>query len=178
MKQIFFPIILLLFCVSLIAQKQDPFKSRIDEIRKWYTEVQSLGMKNCQTKRKTEYDRLSLESEKIPFEQVVKTCRLSAEYELTKGDFQGHEWAYEVNIYRKNGKVFFVFVKGGAEGYSYERRYYCDLNENLIKQLEKEADGGAELTGPNKEIKLSTYTKKIHASIPDEFRAVESVWGK
>jgi len=73
----------------------------------------------------------------------------------------GYEWGQEVSIYKRKGKIFFIFVTGGAETWSYEYRYYFDADENLIRHLVKEADYGNEISGPNKEIKIDAKKKNV-----------------
>ena len=78
----------------------------------------------------------------MPFDQTINLCRLNKIYLVRKAQYQGYEWSEDVFIYSKNDKIFFVFVKGSAEGYSYEKRFYCNSEEKIIKQLDQEAEYG------------------------------------
>lgn len=146
---------------------------RINDIRAWYSQIQNLGLKNCRQKTRVKYDSFSVESEKIPFDQVASKCKLSDEFELIEGNFSGYEWSYTVHIYKKNQKVFFIFIEGGAEGWSYERRYYCDKDENVIRHLEREAEGGEEVRGPQKEMKIKN--QNIRDYLSNEFYEIELI---
>ncbi len=146
---------------------------RINDIRAWYSQIQNLGLKNCRQKTRVKYDSFNLESEKIPFDQVASRCKLSDEFELIEGNFSGYEWAYTVHIYKKNQKVFFIFIEGGAEGWSYERRYYCDKDENVIRHLEREAEGGEEVRGAQKEMKIKN--QNIRDYLSNEFYEIELI---
>jgi hypothetical protein len=160
-------------------EKKLTVEERIEEIRNWYTEIQKIGLKNCQTKRKTRFENgLIPESERMPFEQVVKTCKLNEDFDIIKGEFSGYEWAQQVSICKKNGKVFFIFVTGGAESWSYEYRYYFDTDENLIRHLEREAEGGEEISGPNKQIKIDPKKRSVHDCAKDYLKEIEFVTGR
>jgi hypothetical protein len=152
---------------------------RVEQIRGWYGEIQKIGMNNCKTKRKTRYERgFSSDGEEFPFEQIVKTCNLNDDFELIRGEFSGYEWNQQVSMYKRKGKIFFIFVTGGAEAWSYEYRYYFDKDENLIRHLEREADGGDELSGPNKEKKIDDKKKFVTVCAKDYFKEIEFVLGK
>lgn len=152
---------------------------RVEQIRGWYGEIQKIGMNNCKTKRKTRYERgFSSDGEEFPFEQIVKTCNLNDDFELIRGEFSGYEWNQQVSMYKRKGKIFFIFVTGGAEAWSYEYRYYFDKDENLIRHLEREADGGDELSGPNKEKKIDDKKKFVTVCAKDYFKEIEFVSGK
>ena len=138
--------------------------NRVEEIRNWYSEIQSIGLKNCSSKTYTEYELAYYDENgkpiKTPYNQTIKRCRLTPTYSLYTGDFGGHEWGQSVNVYLRNNKIFFVFITGGSEGYRYEERYYCNDDERVIKELRREADGGEELSGANFEI-TSNLNKNI-----------------
>ena len=128
---------------------------RINDIRTWYSQIQNLGLKNCKQKTRVKYDSFSPETEKMPFDQVASRCKLTDEFELIEGNFSGYEWSNTVHIYKKNQKIFFIFIEGGAESWSFERRYYCDKDENVIRHLEREAQAGEEVRGTQKEMKIN-----------------------
>lgn len=151
------------------------FEERIADIKNWYSQIQKIGMVNCSTKTREKYDGFDDESEQYPFEQIVKTCRLKDEFEVVKGEFSGYEYGYEMSVYKKKGKVFFVFIQGGSEGWSYERRYYCDKEEKLIRHLEREAYGGEAITEANKEMPIKNTDRKIQSYIRDNFEDLNYV---
>lgn len=159
-----------------VAEKPQTVDERVKEITNWYAEVQQLGLKNCKEKKRVRYD--GFDKRDMPFDQVVKTCILNDTYELVRGEFSGYENGSTVSIYKKNGKIFFVFNEGGSEGWSWEKRYYCDNDENLVRVLEREADGGKELSGPNKEVKFDTKNPKIQSHIKDVLDEIQFVLGK
>lgn len=153
-------------------------EERVEQIRTWYGEIQKIGMQNCKTKSKTRYERgLSEESDHSPYKQIVKTCNLNEDFELIRGNFLGYEWGQEVSIYKRKGKIFFIFVTGGAETWSYEYRYYFDSDENLIRHLVKEADYGNEISGPNKEIKIDPKKKNVNVCAKEYFNEIDFVLG-
>ncbi|MBK7432956.1 MAG: hypothetical protein IPI66_03010 [Chitinophagaceae bacterium] len=158
------------------AEKPQTVDERIREIKQWYAEAQKLGMKNCVVKTRVRKD--GLPSMKLPYDQVVKTCKLNDVYELIQGDFKGHEWSYTVNIYKKKGKIFFVFNEGGEEAWSWEKRYYCDQNENLIRMLEWESNDETALTGPGKEVKIDSLKPKIQDNIQLYLKDIDFVLAK
>jgi hypothetical protein len=160
-------------------EKELTVDERVEQIRGWYGEIQKIGMNNCKTKRKTRFERgFSSDGEDFQFEQIVKTCELNEDFELIRGEFSGYEWGQEVSVYKRKGKIFFIFVTGGAEAWSYENRYYFDSNENLIRHLEREADGGDELSGPNKEKKIDPKKKNVKVCAKEYFDEIEFVLGK
>ncbi len=138
---------------NVYSQKPEDVKSRVSEIKKWYTEIQSIGLINCKTFEYIEKDSYMADSDPMEFTQIVNTCRLNETFTIRQGKFSGYEWSQEINLYLRQGKIFFVFVTGSAEGYSYERRYYCDSNEILIQELLRESDGGQEIIGSNIDVK-------------------------
>ena len=144
---------------------------RINDIRAWYSQIQNLGLKNCKQKTRVKYDSFSPETEKMPFDQVASRCKLTDEFELIEGNLSGYEWSYTVHIYKKNQKIFFIFIEGGAESWSYERRYYCDKDENVIRHLEREAEGGEEVRGPQKEMKINN--QNIREYLKSDFDELE-----
>ena len=127
--------------------------SRVEDIRKWYSEIQAIGMKNCTSKTYAVYEDFG--GNEIPYGQTIQRCKLNPTYTLLNGDFNGHEWAENVKVYLKNDKIFFVFISGGSDGGDYELRYYCNEDEKIIKELWRSADLGEELTGPNTEDKTN-----------------------
>ena len=152
---------------------------RVEQIRGWYGEIQKIGMNNCKTKRKTRYERgFSSDSEEFSFEQIVKTCELNEDFELIKGEFSGYEWAQQVSVYKRKDKIFFIFVTGGAESWTYEYRYYFDSDENLIRHLVREADGGDEISGPNTEKKINAKKKYVKDCAKEYFDEIEFVVGR
>jgi len=152
------------------AQTSSTTKARIAEIKKWYGEIQTIGLKNCKTKNYVKTDGLTKE-QKFPFNQKIQVCQLNNLYQVTKCQFTGYEWAQDVIIYRKNSKVFFVLITGGSEGYVYERRYYCNQDEKLIQQLDRDGEGG-KLKANNVENKIDLY-KNIKVILSETFDEIE-----
>ena len=162
-----------------IEDKELSVDERVEQIRSWYGEIQKIGMNNCKTKRKTRYERgFSSESEEFSFEQIVKTCELKEDFELIKGEFSGYEWAQQVTVYKRKDKIFFIFVTGGAESWTYEYRYYFDSDENLIRHLVREADGGDEISGPNIEKKINAKKKYVKDCAKEYLDEIEFVVGR
>jgi len=145
---------------------------RIADIKKWYAEIQKIGKKNCKVKSKMVQDGLTDEN-LYPFNNKVSRCQLNDEFQLIKGELLGYEWDQTVNIYLKNGAIFFVFIEGGSEGYVYERRYYCDKNENVIKYFEKEGESGT--LGEQKAQKLNLKSPNIRSYIKSEIKEMQSI---
>lgn len=145
---------------------------RIADIKKWYAEIQKIGKKNCKVKSKMVQDGLTDEN-LYPFNNKVSRCQLNDEYQLIKGELLGYEWDQTVNIYLKNGAIFFVFIEGGSEGYVYERRYYCDKNENVIKYFEKEGESGT--LGEQKAQKLNLKSPNIRSYIKSEIKELQAI---
>jgi len=152
-----------LFNNLLYAQQSDIIKLRIKEIKNWYAEIQSIGLKNCRTKSYIEYS-YSPYPEKKPFTQNVSICNINNLYAVKKGNFYGDHWGRTILVYYKNGKIFFVFETGGGEGQLYETRYYCDSEEKIIQELHRESEEYAELKEPQSEIK-ERIQKNIHQII-------------
>jgi hypothetical protein len=159
----------------VVEEKPQTKEERIQEIKVWYSEIQKIGMQNCETKKRVKYDSFDLDSEKIPFDQVVKTCKLDDHYEIIRGDFSGYEWYSQLTIYKKDGKIFFVLLTGASESWMYEKRYYCDRDENLIQLLENEADGGEEVKGPGKATPLNPAIPRIQDNIAEYLTDVNFV---
>ena len=152
------------------AQTSSTNKARIAEIKKWYGEIQTIGLKNCKTKKYVKPDGLTSEK-KYPFDQKIQVCQLNNLYQVTKCQFTDHERDDEVIIYRKNSKVFFVLIKGSSLGFVYESRYYCNQDEKLIQQLDRNGEG--ELAPNNTENKENLY-KNIKVVLANEFAEIES----
>jgi len=168
-KSILFLLLLLGSSTLIFAQKASPLPpkkstpsstsattsvtTRVNDIKKWYAEIQAIGLKNCTSKTYTVYEDFG--GNEIPYGQSIQRCNLNPTYTLLNGDFSGHEWAENVRVYLRNGKIFFVFITAGDDGGSAEIRYYCNEDEKIIKELRRSADLGEELTGPNSEVKAN-----------------------
>jgi hypothetical protein len=159
----------------VVEEKPQTKEERIQEIKLWYSEIQKIGMQNCEAKKRVKYEGFDPESEQMPFDQIVKTCKLDASYELIRGDFSGYEWGYQLTIYKKDGKIFFVLVTGGGEGNTFEKRFYCDRNENLIELLENYTEGGEEVQGSDKSRKWDPSKPGIQDNIADYMTDVNFV---
>ena len=66
--------------------------------------------------------------------------------------------------------MFFVLIKGSSLGFVYESRYYCNQDEKLIQQLDRNGEG--ELAPNNTENKENLY-KNIKVVLSDEFDEIE-----
>lgn len=150
-------------------------EERITDIRNWYSEMVGMSKRNCRIKTRTSYEGFGIDSEKIPFEQKATVCSLSDEYELIEGELSGYEWGSTIHIYKKNGKIFFVFIEGGAEAYTFERRYYCDKDENVIRFLERESDDGSQPTGPQTTKALQQSATNIRDYIKEVLKEIEKI---
>lgn len=133
--------------------------TRVNDIKKWYTEIQAIGLKNCASKTYTVYEIGGYDDTgkpvKYPHEQTIQRCNLSTTYSLYNGIFSGDHWGQSVKVYLKNNRIFFVFISGGGEGSSYEERYYCNEDEKIIKELRRDGDFGEEPSGANIEVKTN-----------------------
>ena len=147
----------------VVEEKPQTKEERIQEIKLWYSEIQKIGMQNCETKKRKRY--VDSDSGKIPLDQVVNICKLNEHYELVRGTFVEYTSGVEVSIYKRDGKIFFVLASGGGDSWSYEERFYCDRNENLIELLESEVEGGHEVKGFGKPTKLDPEVSKIQDEI-------------
>ena len=81
----------------------------------------------------------------------------------------------KIPIYKRNGKIFFVFIEGGGEGWSFEKRYYCDEEENVIKHIEREAENGDAITGPQIEIEINKSNPNVRKYVEEDIREIESI---
>jgi hypothetical protein len=145
-------IIVIIFPAMVKAQRGASVDNRVKVIKAWYAEVQQIGAKNCNTKKKTIYDALNDESDQLPFVQSVRQCFLPKGFQVINAQLSGYEWNRDVNIYKLNGQIFFVFIKGASEAYTSESRYYCDENERLIMELQCSADDGTYNFGPQQKV--------------------------
>ena len=127
--------------------------NRISEIKNWYKEIQSVGLKNCTSNNYIVYDGLSPETSQYPFTQKIKRCSVNERFSVMQGEFNLYESIEKVNVYLLHGKIFFVFIQLSAETYSAEYRYYCDTNEKIILELKKESYDPMKSLGENLELK-------------------------
>jgi hypothetical protein len=153
-------------------------ESRIGKIKEWYANIQSMiNLKQCEVVQRIKYekDRIDELEIEMAFNQEVRICMVSNEFEVLIGSFTSYEWNYKISIYKRLDKVFFVSIHGGAsEGYSYEKRFYADKNEKLIKSLFKEAYNGERLSGPNKEMEIKN-NEFIKDKISSQFEDINWV---
>lgn len=150
-------------------------EERINDIRKWYAEIINQGLSNCKTKTKTSYDSPMPDMEPFAFEQTASSCILSNDFQLIEAYLNGYEWGNKVHIYKKNGKIFFVFIEGGAESWTFEKRYYCDKDENVIRYLEREGENGDQPNGPQTTMKLNADNPNIRAYLNSEFKEIAGI---
>ena len=98
MKNSFFKISLIFILtisvnIQLFSQSTEGVKNRIVEIKKWYSEIQSIGLINCKSKSYVEYEDPFNSNAKMPFDQTVSVCRLNNTYLIRKAQFHGYEWS-------------------------------------------------------------------------------------
>ncbi len=150
--------------------------SRILEIKKMYGEVTKLSNSNiskqCKKGKMTNYEGFDPSSEKMPFEQTAELCHISKDYITYHAKFCGYEWISDKIYYLKNNKIFFVFISSGSEACSNEYRVYYDLNENIIKILNKSNDCNGDSPLKSSEIKDNAEMKRIYEDINTDFNKV------
>ncbi|MFN6040217.1 MAG: hypothetical protein ACK452_17225 [Bacteroidota bacterium] len=109
-----------------------------------YAEVKNheknVKAEDCKSGSVIEYDRLSLESEEIPFTQTANFCKFPKGYAMYSAVFSGYEWGSSCEIYLKNDRIFFAFVSNGAEACLEEKRIYYNIEGKIIKILIKSND--------------------------------------
>jgi hypothetical protein len=160
------------------TQKKEAYdiESRIQVIRDWYREVEDTYTDTtCKTKKRISFDSFDDETEQFSFTQRVKTCKIEPYFEVVKTSFSGYGYAYGVSIYKKKNKIFFVFINGSSEGWSYEKRFYVDENENIIRHLEKEAFDGEAFNEPNKEVNIDPKKQSIRNKIKEHLKQIDWV---
>ena len=150
-------------------------EDRIKEIREWYGQVEALRTESeCEETERIRHDSFDTDTEQIPFTQTVKTCKINEDFDLIIGYFRNYEHGYKISVYKRKGKIFFVFVNGASEGWIFEDRYYADENEILIRHLEKMAFDDDINSEPNKEVEL-TENQSIKESIEKSLKDIEWV---
>lgn len=152
-------------------------EERIADIKRWYSEIQRLKLKNCTTKKRTKYDGFSPESEAIPFDQEASVCKINDEYEVITGTFYGYESGSIVRIYKRNGSIFFALLEGGGEGYTQETRLYCGNNEQVILHMEREADNGDAPSGAHQTIPINEKDPALRSYLKEEIKEIEWILG-
>jgi hypothetical protein len=131
--------------------------TRVAKIKEWYSSIQSMiNLSKCENVQRIKYEQDGFNDYGIEmeFQQDVRICNVNNEFEVLNGSFRGYESSYQISIYKRYGKIFFVFINGGSEGYSFEERYYADNQEILIKHLIKEAYNGDRLPTQNTEVEV------------------------
>ena len=159
-----------------IKYKPQSIDERIKDIRKWYAQVQKIGKTNCITETKFTQDT-SDPGNIISSSQKVIICNLSSEFQLIELDFSETCAGSSTYIYKRNGKIFFVFEESSDAAFSSEHRYYCDRDENVIRFLTRQANGGNAF-GPQKTEKLNSYAPNIRNYISYEINEIQSVLKK
>ena len=148
------------------AQTSNNDKARIAEIKKWYAEIQTIGLKNCKTKKYVKMEG----ADRWSFDLNIQVCELNNLYQVKKCKFNYIEGDKELIIYRKNSKIFFVFIKGSNERFNYEQRYYCNQDEKTIQQLDRE---GVDLQKVNNTENKENLHKNIKLVLSDDFEEIE-----
>jgi hypothetical protein len=154
--------------------------TRILEIKKMYAEVIKLNKSNiskqCKKGKMTSYEGGfeigTIEHARSRVDQTAERCHISKDYTTYSAKFTGHEWVENNIYYLKNNKIFFVFISTMDEGCQDEYRVYYDLNENIIKILNK--SNGCDVYSPLKssEIKDKAKMKRLYDDINSDFNKV------
>ncbi|NVK66717.1 MAG: hypothetical protein HWE22_19145 [Flavobacteriales bacterium] len=114
---------------------------RIDEIKQLYAQIQASPNqnKNCINKSKTviNYDIME---EGFPMTNKAKSCQLEDDLKYEQIELNGYEWGETTSFYYHEGKRFFVYTSGGAEGCGYEYRIYYNTDGEIIRMLEARND--------------------------------------
>ncbi len=166
-------VVLLLWAISNThAQSTKGNKIQLDSIKKWYSEIQSIGLQHCIKKSIFESSEFATGSEPLRYEQIVSKCAINAKYSVIKAEFKGHEWASNIYIYLRFNSVFFVFIQGANESYSYENRWYCDASENIIEERLMRHDERSSV--PEIENKLY-YNRNIRSHLSEDFVKINSI---
>lgn len=117
---------------------------RIAEIKQWYSKIQSSPNQNkdCKNQSKTTLNYDIIE-EGFPITNKAKSCQLEDGLQYEQVELNGYEWGETTSFYYKDGKRFFAFTKGGAEGCGYEYRVYYNEKGEIIRMLSarNECDG-------------------------------------
>lgn len=117
---------------------------RIAEIKALYAKIQSSANQTnaCTHKSKTviNYDIIE---EGFPMTNKAKSCQLEEDLSYEQVELNGYEWGETTSFYYHEGKRFFVFTNGGAEGCGYEYRVYYNPDGEIIRMLmsQNECDG-------------------------------------
>lgn len=154
------------------AESED-VDTRVAKIKEWYSSIQSMiNLSKCESVQRIKYEQDGFNDygREVQFNQDVRICNVNNEFEVLNGSFRGYGSGYQIFIYKRYGKIFFVFINGGSEGYSYEERYYADDKEKLIKHLIKEAYNGDRLPPQNTEVEVKNkqlIEEKITAQLDD-----------
>lgn len=117
---------------------------RIAEIKQWYAKIQASPNQNkdCTNKSKTTINYDIIE-EGFPMTNKAKSCNLEDGLNYKQVELNGYEWGETTSFYSRNGKRFFAFTQGGAEGCGYEYRVYYNESGEIIRMLSarNECDG-------------------------------------
>jgi hypothetical protein len=144
MKPIILLVLLISAKVNLFSQSQSPEqKARITDIKRMYQEVNNAQKVHCENDTTYIYDSFDPGDptiEKSPFPQIAEKCELTNGYSILKGVFTAYESYMEFNYYYYNNQLFFVFISSGGESCLSEDRYYFDINQNIIKYINKSND--------------------------------------
>jgi hypothetical protein len=156
-----------------VNDKVKNIEKRIELIRDWFRQVESLRQSSeCETIERVRYDSFDVNTEQMPFVQSVKTCKINDDFELVVGDFRSFHSTYSAAIYKRQGKIFFVFVNGASEGWEFEDRYYADENEVLIRHLKKMAFDEDLNTLDNEVVEL-TSAQSIRSSVEKSLEDID-----
>lgn len=147
---------------------------RILEIKALYTKVQGATdkSKNCTSGTKTSYDGME---GGYPFENTAKECQLEDDLMYQEVYLNGHEWGETTHFYYNEGKRFFTYLTGGAEGCGYDYRVYYDQEGEVIRVLLAENDCDGEEVPNSIEVTDEKRKKEILASIANAEKEYKSI---
>lgn len=124
--------------------QQQTIDERIREIKALYAKIQASPNQNkdCTNKSKTTINYDIIE-EGFPMTNKAKSCNLEDGLNYKQVELNGYEWGETTSFYSRNGKRFFAFTQGGAEGCGYEYRVYYNESGEIIRMLcaRNECDG-------------------------------------
>ena len=129
---------------------QPTTQERIQEIKALYAQIQASPNvnKDCVNKSKTTLNYDIME-EGFPMTNKAKSCQLEEGLKYEQVELNGYEWGETTSFYYKDGKRFFAFTKGGAEGCGYEYRvYYNEKGDNIRMLSARNECDGQEVSAP------------------------------
>lgn len=148
------------------AQITDSQTVRINEIKKWYKEVQGFKLTSFNIKKFEDKEPVIgipdiNDTSYRPVYITLKTYQLNNTYQLKILNTVKYEWDEDIYLYYRNKKIFFCLIKGNLEGNLYEARFYCNENEKIIYQLDKEGEYSFQEILSNNKVNTENLNMKI-----------------